>query len=74
MHFDEGTLPLTEASSKKRASLHSIGADVPMTEFHRGGREILAASHDEVTAFHPEMAVHGRFGQRCPDCDTSKVA
>jgi len=21
-----------------------------------------------VTAFHPEMAVHGRFGQPCPDC------
>jgi formamidopyrimidine-DNA glycosylase len=23
---------------------------------------------DKVTAFHPEMAVHGRFGQPCPDC------
>ncbi len=22
----------------------------------------------KVTAFHPEMAVHGRFGQPCPDC------
>lgn len=22
----------------------------------------------EVTAFHPQMAVHGRFGQPCPDC------
>jgi formamidopyrimidine-DNA glycosylase len=23
---------------------------------------------DRVTAFHPEMAVHGRFGQPCPAC------
>jgi formamidopyrimidine-DNA glycosylase len=23
---------------------------------------------EEVTAFHPDMAVHGRFGQPCPDC------
>ncbi|HEY2187996.1 MAG TPA: DNA-formamidopyrimidine glycosylase family protein [Caldimonas sp.] len=23
---------------------------------------------DKVTAFHPAMAVHGRFGQPCPDC------
>jgi formamidopyrimidine-DNA glycosylase len=31
-----------------------------------------AAAHggwpDKVTAFHPQMAVHGRFGQPCPDC------
>jgi formamidopyrimidine-DNA glycosylase len=33
-----------------------------------------AAAHggwpDKVTAFHPQMAVHGRFGQPCPDCGT----
>ena len=23
---------------------------------------------EKVTAFRPEMAVHGRFGQPCPDC------
>ena len=23
---------------------------------------------EKVTAFHPDMAVHGRFGQPCPDC------
>ncbi len=23
---------------------------------------------DKVTAFRPQMAVHGRFGQPCPDC------
>lgn len=25
---------------------------------------------ERVTAFHPQMAVHGRFGQPCPDCGT----
>ena len=25
---------------------------------------------EKVTAFHPEMAVHGKFGQPCPDCGT----
>ena len=25
---------------------------------------------DRVTAFHPEMAVHGRYGQPCPRCAT----
>jgi formamidopyrimidine-DNA glycosylase len=25
----------------------------------------------KVTAFHPEMAVHGRHGQPCPDCGTT---
>lgn len=24
----------------------------------------------KVTAFHPDMAVHGKFGQPCPKCDT----
>lgn len=26
---------------------------------------------EKVTAFHPEMSVHGRFGQPCPVCQTS---
>jgi formamidopyrimidine-DNA glycosylase len=25
---------------------------------------------DKVTAFHPGMAVHGRYGEPCPDCGT----
>jgi len=25
---------------------------------------------DKVTAFHPQMAVHGRYGQPCPVCDS----
>ncbi|MEM8945695.1 MAG: DNA-formamidopyrimidine glycosylase family protein, partial [Planctomycetota bacterium] len=26
---------------------------------------------EKVTAFHPDMAVHGRFGQPCPACQTA---
>jgi len=26
---------------------------------------------EKVTAFRPEMAVHGRYGQPCPDCGTA---
>jgi formamidopyrimidine-DNA glycosylase len=26
---------------------------------------------EKVTAFRPGMAVHGRFGQPCPDCGTA---
>lgn len=26
---------------------------------------------EKVTAFHPEMSVHGRFGKPCPVCETS---
>lgn len=31
-------------------------------------REAEAAFPENVTAFRPEMAVHGRFGQACPRC------
>jgi formamidopyrimidine-DNA glycosylase len=30
--------------------------------------EAGAALPDKVTAFHPQMAVHGRYGQPCPVC------
>jgi formamidopyrimidine-DNA glycosylase len=31
-------------------------------------REIGATFPERITAFHPEMAVHGRFGKPCPRC------
>jgi formamidopyrimidine-DNA glycosylase len=31
-------------------------------------REAVARFPDDVTAFRPGMAVHGRYGQPCPDC------
>jgi len=151
--FPNGTLTLTEAGSKKRASLHVVrGADA-LRQFERGGMEPLEATIEQfaqrlrsenhtikrsltdprlfsgignaysdeilhrarlspvkltsrltdeevarvheatqtvllewvdrmraqadggfpekVTAFRPEMAVHGKFGQACPVCGTA---
>jgi len=151
--FPNGTLVLTEASSKKRASLHLVKGESSLAKFNRGGLELLNASlehftaallkenhtlkrmltdprlfsaignaysdeilhrarlsplrqsqklspqeisrlhaatketlrewidrlraqtggsfPEKVTAFHPEMAVHGKFGQPCPACGTT---
>lgn len=150
--FDNGVLTLTEAGSKKRASLHVVDSQEAMQSLNPGGLEVLDAdksaftkaltagnhtlkraltdprilsgignaysdeilhrarlspvklsqslSDDElatlyeavrevlpewtdrlreqtaegfpekVTAFRPEMAVHGRYGKPCPVCDT----
>jgi len=147
--FDTGTMVLTEAGSKRRASLHVVQGRDGLRALDAGGIDVLAASRDQfaarlaaenhtlkraltdprlfsgignaysdeilhrarlspvalsrsldaaatdrlfdatgsvlrewiarlgreagdwpekVTAFHPQMAVHGRFGQPCPDC------
>jgi formamidopyrimidine-DNA glycosylase len=152
--FPAGTLLLTEASTKKRASMHLVKGREALAQFDRGGLEVLDSSLDsfhgalvrenrtlkraltdprlfsaignaysdeilhraklsplkltrqlsneevaqlhrstksvltewtqrlrqetgmgfpeKVTAFHAEMAVHGRFGHPCPVCG-SKV-
>jgi formamidopyrimidine-DNA glycosylase len=148
--FANGSLVLTEAGSKRRASLHLVRGEVALMALDRGGLEVLSASlpafhealtreshtlkraltdprlfsgignaysdeilhrarlsplalsrsltdpqvetlyravretlsewvdrlrreagdgfPEKVTAFRAEMAVHGRFGQPCPDC------
>jgi len=150
--FDNGSLTLTEAGTKKRASLHVIRGEEGLAEIDRGGLEVLevdcetfaqrltgrnhtlkraltdphlfsgignaysdeilfaarmspvkltqklgddevrrlyeacrevltnwverlrSAAGDEfpekVTAFRPEMAMHGRYGKPCPECGT----
>jgi formamidopyrimidine-DNA glycosylase len=150
--FPHGTLSFTEASPKKRASLHVVAGRAALAEFDRGGLDVLGsptaafaerlrserhtvkraltdptlfdgignsysdeilhaaklspfrmtssitddevkALHraciatlmrytqtlrdevgdgfpDKVTAFRPEMAVHGKYGQPCPVCGT----
>jgi len=149
--FESGTLTLTEAGTKRRASLHVVQHPAGLAEFDRGGLDLfdatgaafadrlLAGNHtlkraltdprafdgignaysdeilhaarlsplkltnslteddvtrlyqacrevlalwidrlraergdefpEKVTAFRPEMAVHGRFGKPCPVCD-----
>jgi formamidopyrimidine-DNA glycosylase len=42
---------------------------VEWTDRHR--REVGDGFPEKVTAFRPGMAVHGRFGQPCPDCGTA---
>ena len=147
--FDSGTLALTEAGSRRRASLHLVEGRTALAALDAGGLDVLAAGHDafaarlvaenhtlkraltdprlfsgignaysdeilhrarlspvtrtraldataierlheaarstlrewierldreagdwpaRVTAFHPQMAVHGRYGQPCPVC------
>lgn len=151
--FATGTLTLTEAGTKHRASLHVVDGEATMRALGAGGLEVLTSSVDafaaaltgenhtlkrsltdprlfsgignaysdeilhaaklspitltqklspaeitrlhqatrdvlqrwierlraltgdgfpeKVTAFHPEMAVHGKFGQPCPVCGTA---
>jgi formamidopyrimidine-DNA glycosylase len=45
--FDEGTLLLTEAGSKRRASLHVVAGGGALAAFQRGGLEPLEASAKE---------------------------
>jgi formamidopyrimidine-DNA glycosylase len=46
--FESGTLTLTEAGSKRRASLHIVGGEAALAEHDRGGLEIEAL---DFTAF-----------------------
>ena len=150
--FPNGTVSFTEASPKKRASLHVVAGRAALAEFDRGGLDVLGSTAaafgerlrserhtikrsltdptlfdgignsysdeilhaaklspfrmtpsmtddeiarlhaatqerlayftdvlrkevgdgfpDKVTAFRPEMAVHGKYGQPCPVCGT----
>jgi formamidopyrimidine-DNA glycosylase len=151
--FDEGTLMLTEAGTKRRASLHYVATEESLQALDPGGIEVIGSSleafragltaerhtlkraltdarflsgiggafadeilhrarlsplqmnvnlddaemarlheasqevlvewielrrqdtgdgfPEKVTAFHPAMAVHGKFGQPCPVCGTA---
>jgi formamidopyrimidine-DNA glycosylase len=42
--FADGTLMLTEASTKKRASIHLVQGRSALTEFDRGGLEIMTST------------------------------
>jgi len=48
--FDSGTLTLTEAGAKKRASLHLFADEDAMAAIDPGGLEVLSASRDEFAA------------------------
>jgi formamidopyrimidine-DNA glycosylase len=48
--FAHGTLSFTEASPKKRASLHLVRGEGELVQFDRGGLDVLTASRDEFAA------------------------
>jgi formamidopyrimidine-DNA glycosylase len=48
--FANGTLLLTEVSTKKRASLHVVQGEAALAAFNRGGLEIATAHLDEFAA------------------------
>ena len=47
--FPDGTLTLTEAGSKRRASLHVVRGEAALAAFERGGLEVLGASLAEFS-------------------------
>jgi formamidopyrimidine-DNA glycosylase len=48
--FPNGTLTLTEAGSKRRASLHLVRGSAGLADFQRGGLEVLDATFDDFAA------------------------
>jgi formamidopyrimidine-DNA glycosylase len=45
-HFDSGTLTLTEAGTKKRASLHVVAGEGELAKLDPGGMDVLAAERE----------------------------
>jgi formamidopyrimidine-DNA glycosylase len=48
--FSSGTLTFTEASTKKRASLHLVRGEEALRDFDRGGLEVLEAGEERFVA------------------------
>ena len=48
--FSTGTLLFTEASTKKRASLHFVRDEAGLEQFQRGGLEVMSSTHDQFKA------------------------
>jgi formamidopyrimidine-DNA glycosylase len=61
------TTTLTDAEI---AALHEACTATLTLWTQRLRDEVGAGFPDKVTAFHPEMAVHGKYGQPCPACGT----
>ncbi|HEY5218237.1 MAG TPA: DNA-formamidopyrimidine glycosylase family protein [Gemmatimonadaceae bacterium] len=50
LDFEHGTLVLTEAGTKRRASIHVVRGRAALDEFKRGGLDVFGASLDEFAA------------------------
>jgi formamidopyrimidine-DNA glycosylase len=60
----------TNLSEDESERLYESTRDVLNEWIERLRQETGAGFPEKVTAFRPEMAVHGRFGQPCPDCQS----
>jgi len=61
----------SKLSAAEITRLHAADRDVLRDWTERLRREVGGGFPAKVTAFRPEMAVHGKFGQPCPVCGTS---
>jgi formamidopyrimidine-DNA glycosylase len=50
IEFDSGTLVLTEAGTKRRASIYAVHGEAALRELDRGGMEVLESSRADFTA------------------------
>ncbi|PYP92492.1 MAG: formamidopyrimidine-DNA glycosylase [Candidatus Angelobacter sp. Gp1-AA117] len=50
LHFDSGTLTLTEAGTRKRASLHLVAGEAGLAKLDPGGIDVFAASLEQFRA------------------------
>ena len=50
LEMEHGTLFLSEAGSKRRASMHLVEGDASLGAFDRGGLEVMSASPDDFMA------------------------
>lgn len=60
-HFDHGTLMLTEASQKKRASIHVVQGERSLAAYNPGGIDVLACTLEE---FRRELLAENRTLKR----------
>jgi formamidopyrimidine-DNA glycosylase len=68
-HARLSPLALTKKLSADEVTrLHDASRDVLAEWTARLRAELRGRFPDKVTAFRPEMAVHGRYGKPCPDC------
>lgn len=60
----------TRLTDEEIARLHATTQEVLQTWTERLREQCDEGFPEKVTAFHPDMAVHGRYGQPCPVCQT----
>jgi formamidopyrimidine-DNA glycosylase len=60
--------PTSKLSAEEWSRLYAAARETLRVWIDRLGDEAVAKFPEKVTAFRPEMAVHGRYGKPCPRC------